>query len=82
MVISHGGGFLSATSFHTLTALSRSGNGASPKCPSTTKTHAKGGKLHPIPVLASLLPSKHRERLPPLFSSTFQCKDLANFFYE
>lgn len=42
--------------------------------------------MTPLPVLASLLPSflpsKHGERLPPFSSSTFECKDLANFFYE
>lgn len=52
----------------------------SPKRPSTAQS--KGRKLHPLLVLASLLPSKRGERLPPLSSSTFQCKDLANFFYE
>lgn len=59
-----------------------SGSGAPLKCPSTVQAQRKEGKLHPLPVLASLLPSKHGERLPPLSSSTFQCKDLANFFYE
>lgn len=65
-----------------LPVLGSSGSGAPLKCPSTVQAQRKGGKLHPLPVLASLLPSKHGERLPPLSSSTFQCKDLANFFYE
>lgn len=55
---------------------------ALPPMPLHVQAWSKGGKLHPLPVLASLLPSERGERLPPPSSSTFQCKDLANFFYE
>lgn len=53
-----------------------------PNAPPQHRHRAKEENFTPLPVLASLLPSKCGELLPPLSSSTFQCKDLANFFYE